>query len=159
MSDIPGTFGLLYTSKGFYDEHQTAAEDFARASLKGMEDAIADPEAAVDMSVDMIDAAGNTNFLTKEGELFRWQAELAEVQKGTPEGEPVGLIDPAVFAAEYAAYVAAGVWPDGRSRGHEPLRRRPGRQASTAPTARSSGPPDLSRGVRHNATVRPRSAR
>jgi len=112
-SDIPGTFGLLYTSKGFYDEHQTAAEDFARASLKGMEDAIADPEAAVDMSVDMIDAAGNTNFLTKEGELFRWQAELAEVQKGTPEGEPVGLIDPALFAAEYAAYVAAGVWPDG----------------------------------------------
>ena len=33
--------------------------------------------------------------------------------KGTPEGEPVGLIDPALFAAEYAAYVAAGVWPDG----------------------------------------------
>ena len=110
---IPGTFGLLYTSQGFYDEHPTAAEDFARAALKGMEDAIADPEAAVDMSVDMIDAAGNQNYLTKEGELFRWQAELAEVLKGTPEGEPVGLIDPALFAAEYAAYVAAGVWPDG----------------------------------------------
>ncbi len=112
-ADIPGTFGLLYTSQGFYDDHQTAAEDFARASLKGMEDAIADPEAAVDMSVDMIDAAGNQAFLTKEGELFRWQSELAEVLKGTPEGEPVGLIDPALFAAEYAAYVAAGVWPDG----------------------------------------------
>ena len=27
----------------------------------------------------MIDAAGNQNFLTQEGELFRWQAELAEV--------------------------------------------------------------------------------
>jgi len=112
-TDIPGTFGLLYTSKGFYDEHPTAAEDFARASLKGMEDAIADPEAAVDMSVDMIDAAGNQAFLTKDGELFRWQEELAEVLDGTPEGEPVGLIDPALFAAEYAAYVAAGVWPDG----------------------------------------------
>ena len=61
-ADIPGTFGLLYTSKGFYDEHPTAAEDFARASLKGMEDAIADPEAAVDMSVEMIDAAGNQDF-------------------------------------------------------------------------------------------------
>ena len=33
--------------------------------------------------------------------------------RGTPEGEPVGLIDPALFAAEYAAYVDAGVWPDG----------------------------------------------
>jgi len=112
-ADIPGTFGLLYTSRGFYDDHQTAAEDFARASLKGMEDAIADPEAAVDMSVAMIDAAGNQAFLTKEGEVFRWEAELAEVLKGTPEGEPVGLIDPALFAAEYAAYVAAGVWPAG----------------------------------------------
>jgi ABC-type nitrate/sulfonate/bicarbonate transport system substrate-binding protein len=112
-SDIPGTFGLLYTSQGFYDEHPTAAEDFARASLKGMEDAIADPEAAVDMSIEMIDAAGNQAFLTKEGEVFRWQEELAEVLNGTPEGEPVGLIDPALFAAEYAAYVAAGVWPEG----------------------------------------------
>ena len=112
-ADIPGTFGLLYTSAGFFADHPTAAEDFARASLKGMEDAIADPEAAVAMSVEMIDAAGNQNFLTQEGELFRWQAELAEVLEGTPEGEPVGLIDPALFAAEYAAYVEAGVWPDG----------------------------------------------
>ena len=38
------------------------------------------------MSVDMIDAAGNQNFLTKEGELFRWQAELAEVQKRHARG-------------------------------------------------------------------------
>jgi ABC-type nitrate/sulfonate/bicarbonate transport system substrate-binding protein len=111
--DIPGTFGLLYTSASFYEENPTAAEDFARAALKGMEDAIADPEAAVAMSVEMIDAAGNENFLTQEGELFRWQAELAEVLRGTPEGEPVGLIDPALFAAEYAAYVEAGVWPEG----------------------------------------------
>lgn len=110
---IPGSFGLLYTSASFAADHPTAVEDFARASLKGMEDAIADPEAAVDMSVTMIDAAGNQNFLTKEGELFRWEAELAEVLKSTPEGEPVGLIDPARFAAEYAAYVDAGVWPDG----------------------------------------------
>ena len=112
-ADIPGTFGLLYTSAGFFADHPTASEDFARAALKGMEDAIADPEAAVAMSVEMIEAAGNQNFLTQEGELFRWQAELEEVLRGTPEGEPVGLIDPALFAAEYAAYVEAGVWPDG----------------------------------------------
>ncbi len=110
---IPGSFGLLYTSQAFFDEHPTAVEDFARASLKGMEDAIADPEAAVDMSIELIDAAGNQNYLNKQGELFRWQAELAEVMRGTPEGQPIGIIDPELFAAEYAAYVTAGVWPDG----------------------------------------------
>jgi ABC-type nitrate/sulfonate/bicarbonate transport system substrate-binding protein len=109
---IPGTFGILYTSAGFAKDNPTAVEDFARASLHGMELAIADPESAVDMSVKQIEAAGNKNYLTKEGELFRWKAELAEVLKGTPTG-PVGLIDPAVFAAEYAAYVDAGVWPNG----------------------------------------------
>jgi ABC-type nitrate/sulfonate/bicarbonate transport system substrate-binding protein len=112
---IPGSFGLLYTSKAFYDEHPGAVEDFARAALKGMEDAIADPEAAVDMAIELIDAAGNQNFLTREGELFRWQQELAEVVRGTPEGGPVGLIDPALLAAEYAAYVEAGVWPEGEA--------------------------------------------
>ena len=110
---IPGSFGLLYTSADFLEAHPTAVEDFARASLKGMEDAIADPGAAVDMAVDRIDAAGNSNFLTKEGELFRWEAELAEVVRGTPADEPVGIVDADLFAAEYAAYVAAGVWPDG----------------------------------------------
>lgn len=110
---IPGSFGILYTSAGFAADHPTAVADFARASLKGMEDAIADPAAAVAMSLEMIDAAGNQNFLTQEGEQFRWESELAEVLRGTPEGEPVGLIDPALFAAEYAAYVEAGVWPDG----------------------------------------------
>jgi hypothetical protein len=78
-----------------------------------MEDTIADPEAAVEMAVDRIDAAGNQNFLTAEGELFRLQAELAEVLRGTPDGEPIGIIVPELFAAEYAAYVEAGVWPDG----------------------------------------------
>ncbi len=112
---IPGSFGILYTSASFFADHPTAAEDFARASLKGMEDAIADPAAAVAMSVEMIEAAGNQNFLTQEGELFRWEAELAEVVRGTPAGEPVGLIDPALFAAEYAAYVEAGVWPEGEA--------------------------------------------
>jgi ABC-type nitrate/sulfonate/bicarbonate transport system substrate-binding protein len=118
--NIPGSFGILYTSAGFAKDHPTAVEDFARASLHGMELAIADPASAVDMSVKLIDAAGNKNYLTKEGELFRWKAELAEVLKGTPTG-PVGLIDPAVFAAEYAAYVKAGVWPKGAPADSKPF--------------------------------------
>lgn len=110
--DIPGTFGIHYTSASFAEEHPTVVEDFMRASLRGMEDAIADPEGAARIAFEAIEAAGNENFLILEGETFRWQAELAEVMRGTPEGEPVGLIDPDLFRAEYDAYVEAGVWPD-----------------------------------------------
>jgi NitT/TauT family transport system substrate-binding protein len=111
--DIPGSFGILYTSKSFAEEHPTVVEDFTRAALKGMEDAIADPEGAVALSVAQIDAAGNQNFLTQEGETYRWTQELAVVLASTPEGQPVGLIDGDLFRAEYDAYVEAGVWPDG----------------------------------------------
>lgn len=112
--DIPGTFGLLYTSTQFYEAHPTAAEDFIRAALKGMEDAAADPAAAVAMSIARIDAAGNAAFLTLEGETFRWTQELAEVLKGTPTG-PLGLIDPTVFEAEVTAYLAAGIFAEAPS--------------------------------------------
>jgi ABC-type nitrate/sulfonate/bicarbonate transport system substrate-binding protein len=109
----PGTFGLIYTSKDFADKHPTAVADFTRAALRGMEDALADPAAAVQMSVDQINAAGNQNFLTLQGETYRWNHEMAVVQEGTPSGEPVGLIDPAIFQKEYDTYKADGVWPNG----------------------------------------------
>jgi ABC-type nitrate/sulfonate/bicarbonate transport system substrate-binding protein len=108
---IPGTFGLLYTSTDFAAEHPTATEDFIRAALKGMEDAIASPDESVAYSLTLIDAAGNQAFLTQEGETFRWAAEVAEVEKG--KGDlPIGVIDPAVFEAEIAAYVEAGVFTE-----------------------------------------------
>lgn len=107
---IPGSFGLLYTSTQFAADHPTVVEDFVRAALKGMEDAIADPAAAVALSIERIDAAGNPNYLTQQGETFRWTEELTEIAAGTPSG-PVGLIDPARLQAEVDAYVAAGVLP------------------------------------------------
>lgn len=110
---IPGTFGLIYTSREFAEANPTVVEDFVRATLKGMEDAVADPEAAVAMAVEQIDAAGNQAYLTLEGETFRWQQEMAVMLESTPEGDPVGLVDPELFRAEYDAYVEAGVWPDG----------------------------------------------
>ena len=60
-----------------------------------------------------INAAGNQNFLTEAGETYRWKQESATVAKGTPSG-PIGLVDPAVFAAEVDAYTAAGVFPAGK---------------------------------------------
>ena len=83
-------------------------EDFIRAALKGMEDAAADPKAAVDISVAKINAAGNQAFLTAEGETNRWNAELAEVKIGLG-GQPIGTIIPAVLDAEIAAYTKAGI--------------------------------------------------
>jgi len=111
---IPGSFGLIYTSQEFAAEHPTVVEDFVRAALRGMQDAIADPEASVALAVERIDAAGNQNFLSLEGETFRWQQELAEVQRGMGD-LPVGVIDPAVLEAEIAAYVDAGVFDEAPS--------------------------------------------
>jgi ABC-type nitrate/sulfonate/bicarbonate transport system substrate-binding protein len=109
---IPGSFGIIYTSAGFAADHPTVVEDFVRASLKGMEDALADRAGAVQASWAAIDAAGNQNFLALEGERYRWEQDAELVVAGTPEGDPVGLIDPELFRAEYDAYVAAGVWPE-----------------------------------------------
>ena len=106
---IPGSFGILYTNGQFLDDHPTAAQDFVRASLKGMEDAIADPEAAVAASLEMIRAGGNKNFLSEEGESYRWQVEkdLVEQAKGDL---PIGVIDPVLLQAEVDAYTEAGVF-------------------------------------------------
>ena len=112
-SSTPGSFGLLYGSQKYAADHPTVVRDFIRASLMGMQDAIADPAGAVALSVKQINAAGNSNFLTQEGETFRWTAELAEVQKGTTTG-PVGVIDHIQLLAEVDAYTEAGIFKAGK---------------------------------------------
>jgi ABC-type nitrate/sulfonate/bicarbonate transport system substrate-binding protein len=106
---IPGTFGLIYTSQAFLKNHPTAVQDFVRASMKGLADAIADPAAAVTTCVDLMNTAGNQNHLTQEGESFRWQTE-AKVVTDSSEGQPAGLVDPTLLKAEVDAYTAAGVF-------------------------------------------------
>ncbi len=107
--DIPGSFGILYTNDAFLNAHPTAAQDFVRASLKGMEDAIADPAGAVAASLERIRAGGNKNFLSEEGESYRWQVEkdLVEEARGSL---PIGVIDPQLLQAEVDSYTAAGVF-------------------------------------------------
>ncbi len=106
--NIPGSFAILYTSADYAAKNPTVVEDFIRASLRGMEDAVADPKAAVAISVAKINAAGNQAFLTEAGEANRWSVELAEVGVGLG-GKPIGTIIPEVFAAEVAAYTKAGI--------------------------------------------------
>ncbi len=109
---IPGSFGLIYTNRAFLTAHPTAAQDFMRAAMKGLEVALADPAAAALICVDAINANGNKNFLSPEGETFRWATEAALIKELTPAGTPYGMPDPVGLAAEVAAYDAAGAFGD-----------------------------------------------
>ena len=110
--DIPGSFGILYTNQAFLEEHPTAAIDFMRAAMKGLADAIADPQAAADIAVEMINGNGNPNFLSPEGEVFRWETEAALIESTTPDGAAIGVPDPAALQAEVDTYAEIGMFGD-----------------------------------------------
>ncbi|HUF99884.1 MAG TPA: ABC transporter substrate-binding protein [Ilumatobacter sp.] len=110
---IPGSFGIIYTSQAFLDEHPTAVEDFMRATIRGLNDAIADPAAAASVAVGLINGNGNPNFLSEEGETFRWQTDAELITSTTPDGMFPGMIAADELAAEIAAYDAVGVYPNG----------------------------------------------
>lgn len=101
---VPGSFGVIFTTAVFVAEHPTAAQDFVRATLKGLEDAVSDPEAAALASVEVLDANGNPNFLDPVGETFRWDTEAALILEGTPEGMGLGIPDADGLQAEVSAY-------------------------------------------------------
>lgn len=110
---IPGSFGLIYTNKEFLAAHPTAAQDFMRAVMFGLADALADPDGAAQICVDAITAGGNPNFLSPDGEKFRWQTESALIKSLTPQGTPFGMPDVAGLQAEIDAYAKAGVFTEG----------------------------------------------
>jgi NitT/TauT family transport system substrate-binding protein len=111
--DVPGSFGAIFTSGAFLEAHPTAAEDFVRATLRGLLDAIADPDAAAERAVTLVEANGNPNFLSPEGEIFRWSTEAGIVSEGAADGTVPGTPDPAVLAEEVAAYAEVGLFGDG----------------------------------------------
>lgn len=108
--DVPGSFGVLVTSADFVNEHPTAAEDFMRAAMRGLADAIDDPDAATAIAVERINGNGNPNFLSPEGEQFRWRTE-AELVMGTSDA-PAGVIDADALQAEVDAYAEVGMFGD-----------------------------------------------
>jgi NitT/TauT family transport system substrate-binding protein len=109
-SGIPGSFGILYSNAKFVNEHPTAAQDFMRATMKGLADAIADPAAAAETCFKLITDGGNPNYLSDAGEQYRWGVEAKLVTTNTPAGEPIGLVHAAALQAEINAYTAAGVF-------------------------------------------------
>ena len=109
---IPGSFGLIYTNREFLDAHPTAAEDFMRATMQGLADAIDDPAAASAIAVEKINGGGNPAFLSPEGETFRWATDAATIVESTPSGAVIGQPIPAELEAQVAAYAEAGVYGD-----------------------------------------------
>lgn len=109
---VPGSFGLIYTDGRFLAAHPTAVEDFMRATLRGLADAIADPEAAATTAFALVEANGNPSFLSADGETFRWSTDAATIVASTPPGSPVGVPVAADLAAQIAAYDAVGYYGD-----------------------------------------------
>jgi NitT/TauT family transport system substrate-binding protein len=110
---IPGSFGVLYTTRPFLDEHPTAVQDFLRASMRGLADAMADPAAAAETAIARVEAGGNPNFLSLEGETFRWTTDVGSIKAETPTGTGVGVPDPDLLRAEVDAYAEVGLFGDG----------------------------------------------
>jgi ABC-type nitrate/sulfonate/bicarbonate transport system substrate-binding protein len=107
---IPGSFGIIYTNSTFLTEFPTAAEDFMRATMKGLADAIADPEAAAAVAVKAIEANNNPLFLSPEGEAARWGVESALVKDSIEPGKPAGLPLVDQLTAEVTEYAAIGLF-------------------------------------------------
>ena len=110
--DIPGSFGIIYGNQQFIDEHPTAAEDFMRATMLGLAEAIADPEAAANMAVELINSGGNPNFLSPEGEVFRWTTDAALISELTPAGTGFGVGSVDALQNELDTYAQVGLFGD-----------------------------------------------
>jgi NitT/TauT family transport system substrate-binding protein len=80
--------------------------------MLGLSDAIDDPEAAAQISVDRINAGGNPNFLSPEGEVFRWTTDAATIVATTPDGSFPGIPIAEPLEAQIVAYDEVGVYGD-----------------------------------------------
>lgn len=112
--DIPGSFGIIYTNRTFLQQFPSAAQDFMRATMKGLADAIADPAAAAAIAVEAINANGNTMFLSPEGETARWKVESRLVGDAASAASPAGLPLLDLLQAEVDTYAGIGLFADGK---------------------------------------------
>jgi ABC-type nitrate/sulfonate/bicarbonate transport system substrate-binding protein len=95
--DIDASFGVITVNKDFAREHPSAVEDLLRAQLKGLEYAMANPDAAVDLTYKKADPK---YYLSLDGERFRWSTEMRLVQESTADAKVYGYIDADEVRAE-----------------------------------------------------------
>jgi NMT1/THI5 like len=108
--DIPGSFGVIYTSRSFLEQHRSVVEDFMRATMRGLADAIADPAAAAAVAVERINGHGNPNFLSPEGETFRWATDAQTIVSTTPESSHIGVPVGSELERQIDEYADVGYW-------------------------------------------------
>jgi NitT/TauT family transport system substrate-binding protein len=105
---IPGSFGVLYTEREFLTANPSAAQDFVRATLRGLADALADPDAAVAIAMAALAQDGNDLGLTEASERFRWSVDSQIIRDGVTPELPLGLPDRAGLENEVTVYAEAG---------------------------------------------------
>jgi hypothetical protein len=110
--EIPGSFGVIYTSRAFLEQHPSAVADFMRATMRGLADAIADPAGAAAVAVEQINGHGNPNFLSPEGEAFRWATDAETIVATTPEGSHIGVPIGDELEQQISEYAEVGYWGD-----------------------------------------------
>ncbi len=107
---VPGSFGIVYTNTTFLTEHPTAAQDFMRATMRGLADAVADPEGAAAIAVDAINAGENAMYLSAEGETARWAVESQLIAESVTTEAPLGIPLPDLLLDEVTTYAGIGLF-------------------------------------------------
>ena len=110
--EIPGSFGVIYTSRAFLEQHPSAVEDFMRATMRGLADAIADPEERRRSPSSRSTGHGNPSFLSPEGETFRWATDAETIVATTPEGSHIGVPIGDELEQQISEYAEVGYWGD-----------------------------------------------
>jgi ABC-type nitrate/sulfonate/bicarbonate transport system substrate-binding protein len=106
---VPGSFGVLFATRSWAETHPTALQDFLRATMRGLADALADPDRATAMAVELVESGGNPSYLSLEGETFRWRTDT-ELLGRQDASIPPGVPDLAALQAELDAYARVGLF-------------------------------------------------
>ena len=107
---IAGSFGVTYTSTTFVQRAPTAAEDFVRATLRGLAVAMERPDEAADRVFDQLEAQGNDLHSSRAQERRRWQIESEIIRTGSTSTEPLGVPLVARLTQAVATYAAIGLF-------------------------------------------------
>ena len=107
--DVPGSFGVLYSNAEFVTRFPSAAQDFVRAAMMGLADAVADPAAAAETAIGFINANGNAMFLSPEGEAARWGVE-SKLVVDTNAKTALGVPEADLLTNEVTAYATIGLF-------------------------------------------------
>lgn len=116
---IAGSFGVTYTSTTFIQRAPTAAEDFIRATLRGLAVAMERPDEAADRIFDRLEAEGNDLKSTRQLERRRWAIESDLIRTSSTSTQPLGVPLVARLIQAVATYAGIGLFggivPDVRS--------------------------------------------